>query len=336
MKQKRLSKKQLARRGQLHKHRLSWFSILLIGLLTIQVIYNFQYSQTLQVLAYAVNVNQGDLLAVTNQKRAENGLASLNLSAKLNNAAHAKAQHMIDNNYWSHNAPDGTTPWSFFTNAGYDFEKAGENLAYGFADSTGIVNGWMNSVQHRANILGSYNDVGFGFASGPSYQGSENTVIVAFYGTAQGAAPAAPPAPAAPVAVPPPAPAPKPTPSPVATPQPTPEPPKPVPAPTAPTTPEPTQVAAQPAAAPKVTQTAAPKKVDTLQAVLSGQANWSIYASLGLIGAVSSGFAATHMAYMRRMWVKGERWMLVHPAFDAGIILTTLGMILSTTYQFIR
>jgi hypothetical protein len=91
---------------------------------------------------------------------------------------------MIDNDYWAHIAPDGTTPWSFIDDAGYVYIKAGENLAYGFATSSGTVDGWMNSPGHRANILDEeFEEVGFGILDGPNFQDDENTVVVAIYAT---------------------------------------------------------------------------------------------------------------------------------------------------------
>ena len=60
---------------------------------------------------------------------------------------------------------------------------AGENLAYGFDTSLGVVNGWMASPTHRDNVLlPDYEEVGFGIANGEDYQGTENTVVVAMYG----------------------------------------------------------------------------------------------------------------------------------------------------------
>jgi hypothetical protein len=100
----------------------------------------------------------------------------------LNRAAQAKADNMVQQNYWSHIAPDGTTPWQYFQKVGYSYSVAGENLAYGFSTSDQIITAWINSAEHRANVLGDYQDVGFGFANGSNYQHGQNTVVVAMYG----------------------------------------------------------------------------------------------------------------------------------------------------------
>src|SRR5690606_34410957 len=120
----------------------------------------------------------------TNTQRTANGLTGLTLNGQLNAAAQAKADDMAARDYWSHNTPEGDAPWVFIVNAGYQYQTAGENLAYGFLNSTATVKGWMDSPGHRANILnGSYKEVGFGIANSANYQGTgPETIVVAMYG----------------------------------------------------------------------------------------------------------------------------------------------------------
>ncbi len=136
------------------------------------------------VLSYATNISSQSLLDATNQQRLSNHKMSLQLNNKLSAAAQAKANDMAARNYWAHNTPDGSPPWIFFEKAGYSYQKAGENLAYGFINSTDAITGWMNSPTHRENLLdGAFQDVGFGFANVADYQGKgPETVIVAEYG----------------------------------------------------------------------------------------------------------------------------------------------------------
>jgi len=108
-------------------------------------------------------------------------------------AAQAKAEDMAKNNYWAHNSPDGKTPWTFLTGAGYQYQTAGENLAYGFNSADESIAGWMGSPEHRANILdASYQNVGFGVASSPDFvsEGPE-TIVVAVYGRPAASTPVA-------------------------------------------------------------------------------------------------------------------------------------------------
>ncbi|HLZ14810.1 MAG TPA: CAP domain-containing protein, partial [Candidatus Saccharimonadales bacterium] len=137
------------------------------------------------VLGYATNMSISALLQDTNTQRQGNSLAGLTLNDQLDQAAQAKANDMATRNYWSHNTPDGATPWTFIINAGYQYQTAGENLAYGFDSSDATLTAWMNSPEHKANILNNtYTDVGFGIANAPDYQGSgPETIVVAMYGS---------------------------------------------------------------------------------------------------------------------------------------------------------
>ncbi len=130
------------------------------------------------------------LLHATNIKRAQDHETPLTLNPQLTAAAQAKANDMTQRNYWSHQTPDGKTPWVFIAAAGYQYQAAAENLAYGFADGSDTVSAWMNSPEHRANILNaSYQNVGFGVAESPDYQGKgPKTIVVAEYAQPAGAA----------------------------------------------------------------------------------------------------------------------------------------------------
>lgn len=316
--------------------RLYSFSALAVALVAIQIVSGIQREsekayERREVLAYATNVNIGDLLAATNQARAVNGLGALALNSKLNNGAQAKAQDMIAKNYWAHAAPDGTQPWKFFTSYGYQYQKAGENLAYGFDGSYQTVDGWMNSAGHRANILGAYKDIGFGIANGAGYQGGENTVIVAFY-----AVPYTPPPAPAPAAA-----APKPAPT-VATKPATTAVPAPVPTPVV-ATPIPQAAPEAPKEEPQAKETeqriaaAQPeKRITTLESVLTGNATWAMYASIGAMSVSTLGFAGTHLKLIRRGWRLSRHYILVHPALDAAVLAALFATLLSSTTGFIK
>lgn len=143
--------------NQHHPHILRPVGLMFVALVLafIPSIYNYSTKGTMQVLGYATAISVGELHSISNAQRTNNGIAPLSLNGQLNQAALAKAQHMFANNYWAHNAPDGTTPWSFISNAGFTYSIAGENLAKNFSTSAGVVDGWMNSPGHRDNILKS-------------------------------------------------------------------------------------------------------------------------------------------------------------------------------------
>ncbi|HSE29524.1 MAG TPA: CAP domain-containing protein [Candidatus Saccharimonadales bacterium] len=309
---------------KMHRHRMTIFFGMAAALIAIQFTWLAQTTPG-NVLAYAVSVSIGELANLTNQKRAENGLAPLSVNSQLNNGAQAKANHMVANNYWAHTAPDGTEPWYFFDTAGYNYIHAGENLAYGFADSAEMVDAWMNSPGHKANILGDYKEMGFGITNGSNYQSGQYTVVAAFYGTQ-----AAPPAPT-----------PEPTPAPVVAQAQATAPeaePAPVPVESAAeptTTPAPEVVNEDKTEEPKVT-VAAPTRVTNLQNLLSGNASWAVYASLGVITAAVIGFAITHRKLIVAGWRHSTHFILVHPLIDLAVIAVIVGLVLAGSAGFIR
>lgn len=123
------------------------------------------------------------LVDLTNFDRAEAELHSLSVNPTLAEAARLKAEDMAAKGYFSHNSPDGETPWYWFNKAGYDFAYAGENLAVFFGDSKDVERAWMNSPAHRANILNShFTEIGIATAVG-YYQGQQTTFVVQMFGT---------------------------------------------------------------------------------------------------------------------------------------------------------
>lgn len=120
---------------------------------------------------------------LTNTQRLEMALSVLVRNPVLDAAATLKAQDMAKNSYFSHDSPTGVTPWHWFKEAGYPFVNAGENLAVYFSDSGEVVDAWMKSPTHRANIVGSqYREIGVGTAKG-TYDGFDTVFVVQLFGT---------------------------------------------------------------------------------------------------------------------------------------------------------
>jgi len=133
------------------------------------------------VLGAHVDVSRTQLLVHTNNERVANNKAALTMNDTLGEAAAMKANDMFVDQYWSHTAPDGTGPWVWFAEVGYDYERAGENLARGFDSSAGVVTAWMDSPTHRENVLGDFTEVGFAVQEGV-LNGKSTTLVVALYG----------------------------------------------------------------------------------------------------------------------------------------------------------
>lgn len=332
------------RSGMHHRHNqhyvkaywpyLPIFAVLSLGILLNSWLGHANHS----VLGYATDMSIQSLLDDTNAQRTSNGESALNLNAQLDQAAQAKANDMAARDYWSHNTPDGQTPWSFITAAGYSYTTAGENLAYGFDTASDTLTGWMNSPEHRANILNtSFVDVGFGIINIPDYQNSgPETLVVAMY-----ASPASPsvatatPAPSTPArsttqSAPAAASSGAPTASPTAG--------QPVPATTTPAAAlNETGTKASPAAAAPAPEPS-PQHVSRIQLLENGQlASWGLAATTLITIAALLFFFTRHLFAWHKVLVRSERFVLHHPLLDvAAIAVVTVGLILSQTSGLIR
>lgn len=175
-----------------HRAKLLHHHILLtvvIGIFLLALVIHPLKNMFPQVLGTSIDISIPELLQLTNYERENEGLAPLSLDSNLTAAAQMKAKDMFAKNYWAHIAPDGTTPWIFIKQSGYNYVYAGENLARGFNSSSDVMKAWMASPTHKANIVSSkYKDIGFAISEGKLF--SEDTVLVVemFGSTTLGAA----------------------------------------------------------------------------------------------------------------------------------------------------
>lgn len=108
-----------------------------------------------------------DVVDRTNRERARAGLPPLAVDSLLVTAAQAHSADMVARDFYSHTAPDGSRPWDRATAAGSACRTIGENIACGQRSAAEVVEGWMNSPGHRANILEpGFTHIGVGFAGG--------------------------------------------------------------------------------------------------------------------------------------------------------------------------
>lgn len=287
-----------------HRHYWPYIPMLLLVIATMMVCL-IQPAQRRGVLAYATNVSKDDLLAATNLQRERNQSNDLTINSELSAAAQAKANDMTSRNYWSHNTPDGKEPWVFINATGYKYQKAGENLAYGFATSKDTITGWMNSPSHRENLLDKdFTEVGFGFANASDFNNSgHETIVVAMYGRplVLGASQDKSVVPL-----------------------------------TSNNTPALKNSVAPTSDSPG-SLTAATKPVSRVETLSGGRAPWLVFA-VGLItGMALILLLLKHMAGLRHVLRDGEKFMLHHPLLDTVLIsLVLLGSFLSQTTGYIR
>ena len=118
----------------------------------------------------SISAYEQEVIRLVNEIRLENGLKALTFDWELARVARYKSQDMKDNQYFSHNSPVYGTPFQMMKSFGISYRSAGENIAKGYATPQAVVNAWMNSPGHRANILNSgYTRIGVGYVSGGNY-----------------------------------------------------------------------------------------------------------------------------------------------------------------------
>ncbi len=133
------------------------------------LIYPGQVLTIPQVDASVLSFEQ-EVIRLVNEIRVQNGLKPLTENWELSRVARYKSQDMVDNRYFSHTSPTYGTPFQMIKAFGLSYRSAGENIAYGQRTPQAVVNAWMNSSGHRANILNSsYTQIGVGYVSNGHY-----------------------------------------------------------------------------------------------------------------------------------------------------------------------
>lgn len=113
---------------------------------------------------------ENEVIRLVNEQRVKNGLKELQADWELSRVARFKSQDMKDNNYFSHTSPVYGSPFEMIKNFGISYRSAGENIARGQSTPQAVVNAWMNSSGHRANILNStYTKIGVGYVADGRY-----------------------------------------------------------------------------------------------------------------------------------------------------------------------
>lgn len=114
-----------------------------------------------------LNEQYKTILALTNETRVNNKIPSLWFASKLDVSAQEKANDMAKYRHFSHTGSKGRTLAYFLNQAGYNYTVAGENLAVGFSDPQSLVDAWVRSPKHYANLVDrDFTEVGLGLESG--------------------------------------------------------------------------------------------------------------------------------------------------------------------------
>lgn len=110
-----------------------------------------------------LSAEEQEVVRLVNIERQKAGLKPFVASSELSNVARIKSEDMAKKGYFSHTSPTYGSPFDMMKQFGIKYSTAGENIAKGYLSAQSVVNGWMNSSGHRANILNaSFGKIGVG------------------------------------------------------------------------------------------------------------------------------------------------------------------------------
>ncbi|MCC2470276.1 CAP domain-containing protein [Bacillus pacificus] len=120
--------------------------------------------------AKALSEFEQRVVELTNAERAKQGLPALKIDTELSKVARIKSEDMQKNNYFDHNSPTYGSPFDMMKKFGISYTSAGENIAQGQRTPEEVVQAWMNSAGHRANILNNgFTHIGVGYVESGNY-----------------------------------------------------------------------------------------------------------------------------------------------------------------------
>ena len=167
----------------LHTKRAIFYVVLFIILKAIVIIFVLFLPSAVFVLPDILAEQQSKIIALTNDLRLEKGLPQLAVSDTLNFSSDIKAVDMAEKGYFSHTSPEGRKLAYYLRQVGYKYNVAGENLALGFSSAEDVVNAWIKSPTHYANLIDEdYKEMGVSLESG-LYEGQPTVYAVEHFGT---------------------------------------------------------------------------------------------------------------------------------------------------------
>jgi uncharacterized protein YkwD len=95
---------------------------------------------------------EAEVLKLVNEERAKVGCSAVAANSALRELAEDFSEEMAERDFFDHTDPSGATPWDRAEKAGIT-DLGGENIARGQATAAAVMEAWMNSPGHRANIL---------------------------------------------------------------------------------------------------------------------------------------------------------------------------------------
>lgn len=115
------------------------------------------------------SAQEWEVLRLVNIERMNDGSLPLTMFSAIQSATDIRALELLET--FSHTRPDGTSCFTVFDEVGISYSTAGENIAAGQQTPAAVMNSWMNSTGHRANILNSaFKHIGVGYTYSQSTQ----------------------------------------------------------------------------------------------------------------------------------------------------------------------
>ncbi|AWP36869.1 MAG: CAP domain-containing protein [Weizmannia coagulans] len=120
--------------------------------------------------ANTLNAYEKQVVTLVNEERAKNGLGALKIDTVLSKMARVKSNDMATHQYFDHTSPTYGSPFDMMKQFGISYQYAGENIAMGQQTPQEVMNAWMNSEGHRANILNkNFTHIGVGYVENGHY-----------------------------------------------------------------------------------------------------------------------------------------------------------------------
>ncbi len=166
--------------------RSKQLTIITIALLAVKIALTVYLFAIYPNMAKMSKLMVQEVFDFVNSERRGVNFNTLTFNDKLNQAAQAKADDMINKDYFAHKSPDGKMPWDWVSRKDYPYLYMGENLAMNFTSAQSAHNALMLSPTHKKNILNSkYSEVGVAIATG-DFEGKNTNILVELFGHKQG------------------------------------------------------------------------------------------------------------------------------------------------------
>ena len=167
----------------LHPHRLAFHALSAVIIKVVMVAFILSFPIQAWLSPDVLYEQSKKIVSLTNGIRASLNIPGLTENGLLQEAALAKAEDMLVNEYFSHVGPDGKGLKNWLLSCQYPYAVAGENLALGFSQAEDVVQAWQQSPTHYANMIDrDFSEIGVAMVGG-NYQGFDTTLVAQYFGS---------------------------------------------------------------------------------------------------------------------------------------------------------